>query len=67
MGKRGKAGIKLNPAEEKHSILRMYKIMFNNHGVMPDTIKSQDLETFLLMRMADDQKELSYPESVDFT
>jgi hypothetical protein len=42
--------------------------MFNEHGVMPDTLKNQDLETFIMMRMADDGTEsLSYPESVDFT
>ena len=43
--------------------------MFDNFGVMPDTIKNQDLEFFMMVRMADEAEEipLTYAETVDFT
>ena len=43
--------------------------MFDNFGVMPDTIKNQDLEFFMMVRQADEAEEipLTYAESVDFT
>lgn len=68
MGKRGSAG-EVSPAETKKQLLRMFKLMFEKFGVMPDVIRGQDLRFFLLMRMADDNAEspLSYPEDADFT
>ena len=70
MGKRRSAG-GLNPADAKKQLLRLFKTMFDKFGIMPDDMRKQDLEFFLLTRMADDNvtesMPMSYPEDVDFT
>ncbi len=65
--KRGSAGAKLTEEQQAAQLLRLFNTMFEKHGVMPDTIRAQDLEFFIQMRLVDDGPPLVYPESVDFT
>lgn len=48
-------------------LLRLFNSMFEQHGTMPDDLQAQDLEFFIMMRLAGDIEPLAFPESVDWT
>jgi hypothetical protein len=65
--KRTRAGAELTHEQQVQQLLRLFNMMFEQHGVMPDTLRGQNLEFFLAMRLTENSEPLVFPESVDWT
>jgi hypothetical protein len=66
--KRGRAG-KITPAEARKDLLRLFKVMLDKFGILPDAFKNQSLALYLQVSYATEDTALpmSYPEEADFT